>query len=144
MPGLRLVIRAAELENKKAHVCSLSCCRNGELQVAASILSGLKRGSYTLPGPDLGLTLHTDAMQVSRCDHHLLHSRTMYDRQFSCSPISLLQGLVPRSLLNTCCSMLVGWAVPLVHCIHGIIFDRIARRHARARFSALRVPSHAE
>ncbi|KAF5839015.1 hypothetical protein DUNSADRAFT_1792 [Dunaliella salina] len=78
-------------------------------KVAAGIVRGIKRRSYILPTPDIGLNLHADASQ----------------------------GLVPRGFLDTCCAMLTGWITPLVQSIYGLLFDRISRRHAQSRFRDL-------
>ncbi|KAL6756422.1 hypothetical protein V8C86DRAFT_71749 [Haematococcus lacustris] len=78
-------------------------------QVAQSIVRGIQAGLYTLPSPDMGLALHC----------------------------RMMQGLVPRGLLAIVVETLLGLVMPAVQAVHGIIFDRISRKHSKARFAGL-------
>lgn len=69
------------------------------------------------------------------------------DARCTCHPFARLcvrpalhaapQGLMPRGFLNACCAVLTGWLTPLIQAVHGVMFDRIARRHAKTRFADL-------
>eukprot|EP00197_Chlamydomonas_leiostraca_P011022 CAMPEP_0202885958 /NCGR_PEP_ID=MMETSP1391-20130828/41930_1 /ASSEMBLY_ACC=CAM_ASM_000867 /TAXON_ID=1034604 /ORGANISM="Chlamydomonas leiostraca, Strain SAG 11-49" /LENGTH=321 /DNA_ID=CAMNT_0049569221 /DNA_START=25 /DNA_END=990 /DNA_ORIENTATION=+ len=77
--------------------------------VARSIIKGLKRGSYTLPTPDMGLFLQASHMQ----------------------------GLATRSWLACLILTLISPLTPLIQYIYGTLMDRISRKHASARFGKL-------
>ncbi|GFH27384.1 uncharacterized protein HaLaN_25694 [Haematococcus lacustris] len=79
-------------------------------QVAQSIVRGIQAGLYTLPSPDMGLALHC----------------------------RMMQGLVPRGLLAIVVETLLGLVMPAVQAVHGIIFDRISRKHSKARFAGFK------
>lgn len=72
-------------------------------------MRGIEKGCYTLPGPDVGLYVHT----------------------------RLVEGLVPKSLLGGLLDSVLGLLGPTLQGLHGIIFDRISRKAAPRRFGGL-------
>lgn len=80
-------------------------------QVASVLMKGILRGDYLLGNPDLGLQLHA----------------------------TINKGLIPRSFPGVLLDMLLGLLGPIISWVYaGAVFDRVARKHAGARFAKLR------
>eukprot|EP00798_Chlamydomonas_sp_ICE-L_P000881 gene881-5711_t len=78
-------------------------------QVAACIVKGIKRGSYILGTPDLGLAIHNMS----------------------------IKGMVARSFPGVLLDMIVGCFAPLLHYFFSASMDKVSRKGARQRYAKL-------